>query len=124
MLCSTLYLVDLAGSERVKKSRSTGDRLCEARSINLSLTALGKCIHALTDPKVSFVPFRDSKLTRLLQDSLGGNCKTSLIVTIGPSKKNIEETLSSLAFGQRAMKVENKPFINKKKDYYVIFVNA
>lgn len=66
MVSSTLYLVDLAGSERVKKSRATGDRLDEAKSINLSLTALGKCIHALTDNKVTFVPFRDSKLTRLL----------------------------------------------------------
>jgi len=89
----------------VKKSRATGDRLDEAKSINLSLTALGKCIHALTDNKVTFVPFRDSKLTRLLQDSLGGNCKTSLIVTIGPSLRNLEETISSLNFGQRAMKV-------------------
>lgn len=62
----TLYLVDLAGSERIKKSRATGDRLSEARSINYSLTALGKCIHALTGPKCTFVPFRDSKLTRIL----------------------------------------------------------
>lgn len=62
----TLYLVDLAGSERIKKSRATGDRLSEARSINYSLTALGKCIHALTGPKSTFVPFRDSKLTRIL----------------------------------------------------------
>jgi len=61
-----LYLVDLAGSERIKKSRATGDRLSEARSINYSLTALGKCIHALTGPKSTFVPFRDSKLTRIL----------------------------------------------------------
>jgi hypothetical protein len=66
VIAATLYLVDLAGSERVKKSRATGDRLSEARSINYSLTALGKCIHALTDPKTTFVPFRDSKLTRIL----------------------------------------------------------
>lgn len=105
MLCSMLYLVDLAGSERVKKSRSTGERFNEAKSINSSLSALGKCIHALTDTKVQFVPFRDSKLTRLLQDSLGGNCKTALIVTIGPSVKHIDETISSLSFGSRAMKV-------------------
>lgn len=66
MICGILYMVDLAGSERVKKSRSTGDRFHEARSINSSLSALGKCIHALTENKISYVPFRDSKLTRLL----------------------------------------------------------
>jgi kinesin family member 5 len=83
---------------------------------------IGKCIHALTDSKTNFVPFRDSKLTRILQDSLGGNSKTSLVVTIGPSIKNIEETLSSLYFGSRAMKVQNKPIINRQKDYYVLFI--
>jgi hypothetical protein len=105
-------LVDLAGSERVKKSRATGDRLSEARFINSSLTALGKCIHALTDPKTTFVPFRDSKLTRILQDALGGNCKTALVVNIGPAMKHAEETLSSLSFGMRAMKVQNMPIVN------------
>lgn len=104
LVSSVLYLVDLAGSERVKKSRSTGDRLHEARSINSSLSTLGKCIHALTE-KSQFVPFRDSKLTRLLCESLGGNSKTALIVTIGPHIKHIEETISSLTFGMRAMKV-------------------
>ncbi|CAD8095340.1 unnamed protein product [Paramecium sonneborni] len=113
----TLYLVDLAGSERIKKSRATGDRLSEARSINYSLTALGKCIHALTGPKSTFVPFRDSKLTRILQDALGGNCKTALIVNIGPAGKHVEETLSSLTFGMRAMKVTNTPQINQNVDY-------
>ncbi|KAM3135862.1 hypothetical protein pb186bvf_011991 [Paramecium bursaria] len=111
----TLYLVDLAGSERVKKSRATGDRLSEARSINYSLTALGKCIHALTGPKQTFVPFRDSKLTRILQDSLGGNCKTALIVNIGPAGRHVEETLSSLIFGMRAMKVQNTPHLNLQR---------
>lgn len=114
-----LYLVDLAGSERIKKSRATGDRLSEARSINYSLTALGKCIHALTGPKSTFVPFRDSKLTRILQDSLGGNCKTALIVNIGPAGKHVEETLSSLTFGMRAMKVTNTPSMNVNKDFEV-----
>ncbi|CAD8173626.1 unnamed protein product [Paramecium octaurelia] len=113
----TLYLVDLAGSERIKKSRATGDRLSEARSINYSLTALGKCIHALTGPKSTFVPFRDSKLTRILQDALGGNCKTALIVNIGPAGKHVEETLSSLTFGMRAMKVTNTPQINQNVDF-------
>lgn len=112
---ATLYLVDLAGSERVKKSRAQGERLSEAKSINVSLSALGKCIHALTDPKTTFVPFRDSKLTRILQDSLGGNCKTALIVNIGPSNRHVEETLSSLVFGMRAMKVQNMPVVNMSK---------
>ena len=121
MCCGILYLVDLAGSERVKKSRSTGDRLHEAKSINSSLSALGKCIAALseTGKSIGHVPFRDSKLTRLLQDSLGGNCKTSLIVTIGPSLKHIDETISTLSFGMRAMNVQNKPAVNKQKDFYV-----
>ena len=118
LITSNLYLIDLAGSERVKKSLSTGERLNEAKSINLSLTALGKCIHALTDPSNNFVPFRDSKLTRILQDSLGGNCKTVLIITVGPAAKFIDETISSLNFGMRAMKVENRPRINKNIDYY------
>jgi len=86
------------------------------------LSALGKCIHALTDNKVSYVPFRDSKLTRILQDSLGGNSKTALVVNIGPSIRSLEETLSSLYFGSRAMKVTNKPMINKTQDYYALSV--
>ena len=123
LISSTLFLVDLAGSERVKKSLVSGDRLSEAKSINLSLTALGKCIHALTEPNSNcFIPFRESKLTRILQDSLGGNCKTVLIVTVGPSNKNIEETISSLNFGMRAMKVENRPRVNKNIDYYEMVV--
>lgn len=122
LISSTLCLVDLAGSERVKKSLSTGDRLNEAKSINLSLTALGKCIHTLTDSSSTFIPFRESKLTRILQDSLGGNCKTVLIVTVGPANNHIDETISSLNFGMRAMKVENKPRINKNIDYFEMAV--
>jgi len=89
-MTSTLYLVDLGGSERVKRSMVTGDRLVEAKHINASLTALGNCIHALTDKNSDFIPFRDSKLTRLLQDSLGGNAKTSMIITIGPANQSAE----------------------------------
>jgi kinesin family member 5 len=80
---STLFLVDLAGSERVKKSKATAGRLDEAKKINFSLSCLGNCIQALSEKKkggIGHVPFRDSKLTRLLQDSLGGNSKTSMIV--------------------------------------------
>lgn len=117
MTKSTLYLVDLAGSERVSKSRASGNRLDEARNINLALLALGNCIQALSDKKAKYVPFRDSKLTRILEDSLGGNSKTSLIVTIGPSVGHIQESLSALQFGMRAMKIENRPQLNIKVDY-------
>lgn len=117
MTKSTLYLVDLAGSERVSKSRATGSRLDEAKNINLALLALGNCIQALSDKKAKYVPFRDSKLTRLLEDSLGGNSKTSLVVTIGPSSAHVQESLSALQFGQRAMKIENRPEKNIKVDY-------
>ena len=115
---STLYLTDLAGSERVKKSKAVGNRLDEAKNINLALLALGNCIHALSERKKSkYIPFRDSKLTRLLEDSLGGNCKTSLVVTIGPAAYHTSETISTLQFGSRAMKIENRPEINKQIDY-------
>ena len=120
MTSSTLFLVDLAGSERVKKSKATDVRLDEAKMINFSLSALGNCIHALTEKNTTHVPFRDSKLTRLLQDSLGGNSKTSMIVTIGPSYTSRSETIMSLKFGSRAMKVENKPTVNKKIDYKML----
>ncbi|OMJ83828.1 hypothetical protein SteCoe_15188 [Stentor coeruleus] len=117
MTKSTLYLVDLAGSERVSKSKAAGSRLDEAKNINLALLALGNCIQALADKKGKYVPFRDSKLTRLLEDSLGGNSKTSLVVTIGPSLAHFQESISTLQFGSRAMKVENRPELNIKVDY-------
>jgi hypothetical protein len=114
MAKSILHLVDLAGSERVKKTGATGSRFDEAKNINLALLALGNCIQALSEKKPGkHVPFRDSKLTRLLEDSLGGNCKTSMVITIGPSITNAGETLSTLAFGYRAMKIENKPEMNR-----------
>ena len=114
---SYLYLVDLAGSERVTKTNAKEDRLKEAKKINYSLLVLGNCIQALIDPKNNHVSYRDSKLTRILQESLGGNAKTSLIVTVSPSSYNTEETFSSLNFGARAMKVKNKPIINQTEDY-------
>ena len=114
---SYLYLVDLAGSERVTKTNAKEDRLKEAKKINYSLLVLGNCIQSLIDPKNSHISYRDSKLTRILQESLGGNAKTSLIVTISPSSYNTEETVSSLNFGARAMKVKNKPIINQTVDY-------
>lgn len=102
---SHLHLVDLAGSERVKKSKVVGRHVSELKAINLSLSALGNCISALSKHQNMHVPYRDSKLTRLLQSSLGGNAKTSLVITITPSSTEHNETLSTLQFGQRAMQV-------------------
>lgn len=107
-----LNLVDLAGSERQKKTEASGDRLDEAKSINWSLTVLGNCIKALIDPHAKHVPYRDSKLTRLLQDSLGGNTKTLMIANIGPSHLNAEETMATLRYADRAKQIKNKPVIN------------
>ncbi len=102
-----LNLVDLAGSERQSKTQATGDRLKEATKINLSLSALGNVISALVDGKTSHIPYRDSKLTRLLQDSLGGNTKTIMICAISPSDFNFDETLSSLRYASRAKMIKN-----------------
>lgn len=122
MTRSMLFLVDLAGSERVKKTKAEAMRLEEAKKINYSLLVLGNCIQSLTDPKCNHISYRDSKLTRLLQESLGGNAKTSLIVTISPSTYNLDESISTLMFGQRAMKVQNKPIINKTVDYQALCI--
>ena len=109
-----LYLVDLAGSEKISKSGVTGFNIIEAEKINLSLTTLGRVIYNLTDGKSQHVPYRESKLTRVLQESLGGNSKTCLIITCSPSIYNESETLSTLRFGERAKKIKNKPKINKE----------
>ncbi|PSS09744.1 Kinesin-like protein [Actinidia chinensis var. chinensis] len=111
-----LVVVDLAGSERIDKSGSEGHTLEEAKSINLSLSALGKCINSLAENSVH-IPVRDSKLTRLLRDSFGGTARTSLVVTIGPSPRHRGETTSTIMFGQRAMKVENMLKIKEEFDY-------
>lgn len=108
-----LNLVDLAGSERQTKTGATGDRLKEATKINLSLSALGNVISSLVDGKSQHIPYRDSKLTRLLQDSLGGNCKTVMIANVGPAKSNYEETLSTLRYANRAKAIKNKPKRNE-----------
>ncbi|XP_020522021.1 kinesin-like protein KIN-UA isoform X2 [Amborella trichopoda] len=113
---SKLLIVDLAGSERIGKSGSEGHSLEEAKSINLSLTSLGKCINALAENS-PHVPTRDSKLTRLLRDSFGGSARTSLVVTIGPSSRHHSETSSTIMFGQRAMKVENMIKLKEEFDY-------
>ena len=108
-----LNLVDLAGSERQSKTQATGDRLREANKINLSLSALGNVISALVDGHSSHIPYRDSKLTRLLQDSLGGNAKTIMVANIGPSKFNYDETLTTLRYANRAKDIKNKPRVNE-----------
>mmetsp|Transcript_31643 Transcript_31643/g.79041 ORF Transcript_31643/g.79041 Transcript_31643/m.79041 type:complete len:742 (-) Transcript_31643:192-2417(-) len=108
-----LNMVDLAGSERQSKTGATGERLKEATRINLSLSALGNCISALVDGKSSHIPYRDSKLTRMLQDSLGGNTKTVMIANMGPADYNYDETLSTLRYANRAKNIQNKPKINE-----------
>lgn len=108
-----LNLVDLAGSERQSKTHAEGDRLKEAQKINLSLSALGNVISALVDGKSTHIPYRDSKLTRLLQDSLGGNTKTVMIAAVSPADYNYDETLSTLRYASRAKSIKNKPKINE-----------
>lgn len=108
-----LYLVDLAGSEKLTKTGAEGVTLEEAKMINKSLSALGMVINSLTDGKSTHIPYRNSKLTRILSESLGGNAKTCLIITCSPSFFNEAETLSTLRFGERAKKIKNKPKINK-----------
>lgn len=113
--CKTgkLYLVDLAGSEKVSKTGADGTVLDEAKNINKSLSALGLVIMNLTDGNPNaHVPYRDSKLTRILQESLGGNSRTTIIICASPSSWNEQETLSSLNFGKRAKKIKNKAKIN------------
>ncbi|XP_008270972.1 chromosome-associated kinesin KIF4A isoform X3 [Oryctolagus cuniculus] len=110
---SKLHLVDLAGSERQKKTKAEGDRLKEGININRGLLCLGNVISALGDDKKGgFVPYRDSKLTRLLQDSLGGNSHTLMIACVSPADSNLEETLNTLRYADRARKIKNKPVIN------------
>lgn len=108
-----LNLVDLAGSERQTKTGAQGERLKEATKINLSLSALGNVISALVDGRSSHIPYRDSKLTRLLQDSLGGNARTVMVANIGPASYNVEETLTTLRYANRAKNIKNKPRVNE-----------
>lgn len=107
-----LFLVDLAGSEKVGKTGASGQTLEEAKKINKSLSALGMVINSLTDGKSTHIPYRDSKLTRILQESLGGNSRTTLIINCSPSSYNDQETLGTLKFGVRAKAIKNKAKIN------------
>uniref|UniRef100_A0A7N6C5Y6 Kinesin-like protein n=1 Tax=Anabas testudineus TaxID=64144 RepID=A0A7N6C5Y6_ANATE len=111
-LSGKLYLVDLAGSEKVSKTGAAGAVLDEAKNINKSLSALGNVISALAEGTKSHVPYRDSKMTRILQDSLGGNCRTTMFICCSPSNYNEAETKSTLMFGQRAKTIRNTASIN------------
>jgi len=112
-----LNLVDLAGSERVRLSGATGQRLEESKQINRSLSALGNVISALTDTKGrTHVPYRDSKLTRMLEDSLGGNCRTTMMAMISPALEAMVETLSTLKFANRAKNIKNEARVNEDLD--------
>lgn len=107
-----LNLVDLAGSENIQRSGAENKRAAEAGLINKSLLTLGRVINALVD-KSSHIPYRESKLTRLLQDSLGGRTKTCIIATLSPAKSNLEETISTLDYAFRAKNIRNKPQVNQ-----------
>lgn len=115
---SVINLVDLAGSEKAGQTGATGDRLKEGCAINQSLTVLGQCISVLADKalgkqKGAVVPYRDSALTRILQNALGGNSKTIMICALSPAYMNYEETLSTLRYADRAKKIQNKAVVNE-----------
>uniref|UniRef100_A0AAX7VCW4 Kinesin motor domain-containing protein n=1 Tax=Astatotilapia calliptera TaxID=8154 RepID=A0AAX7VCW4_ASTCA len=116
-LTAKFHFVDLAGSERLKRTGATGDRAKEGISINCGLLALGNVISALGDrsKRASHVPYRDSKLTRLLQDSLGGNSQTVMIACISPSDRDFMETLNTLKYANRARNIKNKVMVNQDK---------
>ncbi|XP_072004589.1 kinesin-like protein KIF7 [Engystomops pustulosus] len=118
VLSSKFHFVDLAGSERILKTGNTGERLKESIQINSGLLALGNVISALGDPKRkgSHIPYRDSKITRILKDSLGGNAKTVMICCISPSASDFDETLNTLNYANRAQNIKNKATVNCKKD--------
>ncbi|XP_053079532.1 kinesin-like protein KIF7 isoform X5 [Acinonyx jubatus] len=114
LLVSKFHFVDLAGSERVLKTGSTGERLKESIQINSSLLALGNVISALGDPqrRGSHIPYRDSKITRILKDSLGGNAKTVMIACVSPSSSDFDETLNTLNYASRAQNIRNRATVN------------
>uniref|UniRef100_A0A8C4L854 Kinesin family member 21B n=1 Tax=Equus asinus TaxID=9793 RepID=A0A8C4L854_EQUAS len=116
-LTAKFHFVDLAGSERLKRTGATGERAKEGISINCGLLALGNVISALGDQskKVVHVPYRDSKLTRLLQDSLGGNSQTIMIACVSPSDRDFMETLNTLKYANRARNIKNKVVVNQDK---------
>ncbi|GAA6047599.1 hypothetical protein JCM3770_001583 [Rhodotorula araucariae] len=115
VITSKLHLVDLAGSERMKRTAAAGDRAKEGIAINAGLSALGNVISALGDPskKATHIPYRDSKLTRLLQDSLGGNARTMMVACVSPAEFNLNETLNTLRYANRARNIKNRAEVNE-----------
>lgn len=111
--CVFSHLVDLAGSENVRRSGATDTQKVEAGNINKSLLVLGRVITSLVE-KQPHVPYRDSKLTRLLQESLGGRNKTALIAAVSPCLSCVDDTLSTLMYAQMAKQIKNKPQVNSK----------
>ena len=112
----------MAGSERIKKTGATGQVLKEGISINKGLLALGNVISALTEEgkKEKHIPYRDSKLTRILQDSLGGNSRTTMIACVSPAETNYEESLNTLKYASRARNIKNKPVVNRDPNSILI----
>ena len=121
-ISSKFHFVDLAGSERIKKTGATGQLLKEGISINRGLLCLGQVISALTEDKKdkNFIPYRDSKLTRILQDSLGGNSRTTMIACVSPAESNYDETLSTIRYASRARNIKNKPVVNRDPNSMLI----
>ena len=103
-----LYMIDLAGSERATHTKNRGTRLVEGAHINRSLLALGNCIKALSNNSSSYVNYRDSKLTRLLKDSLGGNCRTVMIAHVSPDQHVFDESRNTLQYADRAKRIKTK----------------
>lgn len=116
VIYSKLHLVDLAGSERTKKSGATGITLKEATYINKSLTFLEQVVVCVCDNKRDHIPYRQSKLTNFLKNSIGGNCQTVMIANVYPEPEHLEETISTLKFASRMMKVSNEAVVNVQQD--------
>jgi kinesin family protein 6/9 len=117
---SKLHLVDLAGSERTKKTGSSGLTLKEATFINKSLSFLEQVVIALSSSTRDHIPYRQSKLTNLLRDSLGGNCKTVMVANVWPEGSHLEETVSTLKFATRMMRVSNEAIVNISMDKHLM----
>lgn len=124
-ISAKFHFVDLAGSERIKKTGAKGKQMQEGIQINQGLLALGHVISALTDEKKvaggkAFIPYRNSKLTRILQDSLGGNSRTTMIACVSPAESNFEETQGTVKYASRARNIKNKPIINRDANSMLI----
>lgn len=122
LISAKFHFVDLAGSERIKRTGATGMLLKEGISINKGLLCLGNVISALTEEsrKNHHIPYRDSKLTRILQDSLGGNSRTTMIACVSPAESNYEETINSIKYASRARNIKNKPVVNRDPNSMLI----